>query len=75
MVLKKKMNICVNLVNPVQKVFSSLLEKATAPIIENSEYDNSEAATKVVCVFLIYAERPGMLYGNHINIVRFSRIE
>jgi hypothetical protein len=41
----------------------------TASIIEHRGFDSSEAATKVVCAFLIYDERLGMLYGNHINIV------
>jgi len=52
------MIICVN---PVQKAFSSLLYCETASIIENRGFDSSEAATKVVCDFLIYAERLGML--------------
>jgi len=42
-------------------LFSSLLDSETASIIEHRGYDSSEAATKVVCAFLIYAERLGML--------------
>jgi len=40
-------------------------------IIEHGGYDSSEAATKVVCAFLIYAERLGMLFGNHIDLNRW----
>jgi len=46
--LKKKIKICVNPVNPVQKAFStffSLLDTETAFIIEHRGYDSSEAAT------------------------------
>jgi len=47
---KKKVKICVNLVNPVQKAFSffpssSLLYKQISSIIEHRGYDSSEAAT------------------------------
>jgi len=33
----------------------------TSSIIKHSGYDSSEAATKVVCAFLIYDERLGIL--------------
>ena len=44
--------------------------QAMTSIIEHSRHDSSEAATRVVCAFLIYAERLAILYGNLINNVQ-----
>ena len=47
----------------------SLLGRETASIIKYSGYDNSKAATSWLVLYLIYTERLGVSYGNHINIV------
>ena len=48
-----------------------LAQQAGTSIIKHSRFSTFEAAT-AFCDFLLYAERLGMLFRNHINIV--SRI-